>query len=271
MLFSKLAYAQTGEVQQTDPDSSGVISTSLLPTTVPLLLFDDSKEKEEKKAKKKKAKKNIYFGVKTKKGYTRKNIRNQEMVEFFHYTDEPKKSDPYIRDIYWYDPQERSVKDRDYIEGKGYLLHGPYERVVNEKVVESGMFYYGKKHKTWMLFDSQTVLQDKNHFDEGWPRESRVKYFDSSSKDIKEIIPVQYGLEEGNYFHFYQDKQIAVTGEYQFGEKVGLWTEYWDNNNTKAVRKREIQYQEAAYSKNFRPYIRAEWDKDGNLIYRKDS
>ena len=86
----------------------------------------------------------------------------------------------------------------------------------------------------------------------------------------KKIIPVQYGLEEGYFFHFYEDQQIAVTGEYQFGQKVGLWTEYWDTNNARAIRKREIQYQEEPYMDDFRPYIRAEWDKDGNLIYRSE-
>ncbi|MEP0714030.1 hypothetical protein [Algoriphagus sp.] len=272
LLLSKFTFAQKEEAKtQSDPDSSGVVNSRLLPTTMPLLLFDDSKEKEEKKEKKKKARKNEWFGIKTRKGYTRREIRGQVIFEQFNYTDATRRPDPYIRDVYWFDPQEKSVKSKEYEVGKGYLLHGPYERLVNEVVVESGMYYYGTKHKTWMLYDSNNILQDKNHYAEGWPRESRTRYFDQSTKTIQEIIPVQYGLEEGNYFYFYEDKQIAVTGEYQYGEKVGLWTEYWDTNNTKAIRKREIQYQETAYTKNFRPYIRAEWDKDGNLVYRKDN
>ena len=198
-------------------------------------------------------------------------IRGQQILENFNYTEADRQPDPYIRDIYWFDPQEKSIKTEEYQTGKGYLLHGPYERVIDEIVVENGMYYYGTKHKTWMLYDSKNILLDKNHFTEGWPRESKTRYFDQTKKNIQEIIPVQYGLEEGNYFYFYEDKQVAVTGEYQYGEKVGLWTEYWDTNNTKAIRKREVQYQETAYTKNFRPYIRAEWDKDGNLVYRKDN
>jgi antitoxin component YwqK of YwqJK toxin-antitoxin module len=270
-LLSQVILAQDIDLKpKTDPDSSGIVDTSLLPTSMPLLLFDDSKEKEEKKAKKKKAKKNIWFGLKTKKGYTRREIRDTQIFEFFNYTDGSRTPDPYIRDIYWFDSSERTIKKENYLVGKGYLLHGPYERVINEEVVEKGMYYYGTKHKTWMLFDSDNVLQDKNHFAEGWPRESRIKYHNRTTNVIEEIVPVQYSLEEGNYYYFYEDSQVAVTGEYEFGEKVGLWTEYWDNNNTKAIRKREVQYQEQAYTKNFRPYIRAEWDKDGNLVYRKD-
>lgn len=254
--------------EKTDPDSTGVVDKSILPTTMPLLLFDDSKEKEEKKEKKKKARKNIWFGIKTKKGFIRENIRGQEIYHIFNYTDATRQPDPYIRDVYWFDQGERSIRSSGFVPGSGHLLHGPYERQVNEVVVESGMFYYGTKHSTWMLFDAQNVLQDKNHYEEGWPRESRVTYYNRSSKTIEKIIPVQYGLEEGNFYHFYEDRQVAVTGEYQYGEKVGLWTEYWDTGNTKAIRKREIQYQEEPFNDDFKPYIRAEWDDEGNLIYR---
>lgn len=270
--LARFSFAQKNDTdKKTDPDSSGVVSSALLPTVAPLLLFDETKEKEEKKEKKKKARKNIWFGIKTMKGYTRRTIRGQEYLEFFNYTDAADwKPNPYIRDVYWFDPKERAVRNEGFTPGQGYLLHGPYERLVNETVVESGMFYYGMKHKTWMVFDDRSVLQDKAHFSEGWPRESRVNYYNETSKSVQEIIPVQYGLEEGNYFYFYDNQQIAVTGEYKYGEKVGLWTEYWDTKNTKAIRKREIQYQEAPYTKNFRPYIRAEWDKEGNLLYRRD-
>lgn len=269
LLLSKVAWTQNND-SNTDPDSSGVVNSSLLPTTMPLLLFDENKEKEEKKEKKKKERKNIWFGIKTRRGYAKREIRGQEIYEYFNYTEDSRRLDPYIRDVYWFDTQERSIRTSGYEAGKGYLLHGPYERTINETVVESGMFYYGTKHKTWMLFDSNNVLQDKNHYTEGWPKESRISYYESSSRTVEEIIPIQYGLEEGNYFYFYDDKQVAVTGEYQYGEKVGLWTEYWDTGNTKAIRKREIQYQDEPYTKNFRPYIRAEWDKDGNLVYRKE-
>lgn len=268
----KISFAQKNDSEKkTDPDSTGVVNSVLFPSVAPLLLFDEEKDKEEKKEKKKKARKNIWFGIKTQRGYTRREMRGQSYFEYFNYTDVDRNPDPYIRDVYWYDTKDKSIKTSGYTKESGYLLHGPYERIVNETVVESGMFYYGTKHKTWMLFDDQNVLQDKNHFSEGWPQESRISYYNQASKSIEEIIPIQYSLEEGNYFYFHENQQIAVTGEYQFGEKVGLWTEYWDTKNSQAIRKREIQYQEAPYSKNFRPYIRAEWDKDGNLIYRKEN
>jgi antitoxin component YwqK of YwqJK toxin-antitoxin module len=273
LLLSKFTLAQkavTTKENTVDPDSIGMVDASLLPTTMPLLLFDDEKEKTAKKEKKKKAKKNIWFGIKTQKSFTKRELRGQTYYEFFNFTIATREPNPYIRDVYWYDSKDKSIKTKGYTPGTGYLLHGPYERTVNDEIVESGMFYYGTKHKTWMLFDDQNILQDKTHFDEGWPKEAKISFFDPTTRAIEQIIPVQYGLEEGNFFHFYESEQVAVTGEYKFGEKVGLWTEYWDNKNTKAIRKREIQYQEEPYTRNFRPFIRAEWDKDGNLIYRNE-
>lgn len=259
-----------GMDQKVKEDSTGLVSSSLLPTVSPLLLFDEQKVKEAKKEKKKNARKNTYFGIKTQKGMTRKSLRGQEYLELFHYTNASWKSNPFLRDRYWYDSKERSIRTQGFVEGVGYLLHGPYQRLVNQQVVERGMFYYGTKHQTWLTYDGEDVLQDKAHFEEGWPKESRITYFNSSTKAIEKLIPVQYGLEEGNFFHFYENQQVAVTGEYRFGQKVGIWTEYWNTNNTQAIRKREIQYQEKPYTKDFRPYIRAEWDKEGKLIYRKD-
>jgi len=138
LLFAsgKFAFAQKDESEKSDPDSSGVVNSALLPSVAPLLLFDEEKEKEEKKEKKKKARKNIFFGIKTQRAMTRRELRGQSYYEYFHYTDEDRTPDPYIRDIYWFDPKERSVKTTGYTKEYGYLLHGPYERLVNETVVE---------------------------------------------------------------------------------------------------------------------------------------
>lgn len=251
-----------------DPDSSGVVSNKLLPTTSPLLLFDDQSKKEKKKKDKKKAKKNIYFGERTKKGRIRQNLRDQVQYTLFNYTNNKNIIDPYIRDIYWYDQKDRMIRTKDFDPSKGVLLHGPYEKYINETVVEKGMYYYGTKHGTWLTFDTRSVLTDKSHYVEGWPKDSRTTYYDGNNQAIEKLTPIEYELKEGNFYHFYQNGQVAVIGEFQYGEKVGLWTEYWDTKNKTAIRKREIQYQEKPFTKNFRPFIRAEWDKDGNLIYR---
>ena len=267
--FQMGAFAQKkSDEALVDPDSSGVVANKLLPTTSPLLLFDEQSKKDKKKKEKKKVRKNIYFGEKTRKGRTRQALRDQVQYTIFNYTLEQKTVDPYIRDIYWFDQKDKLVRSKDFDASKGVLLHGPYEKYLNETVIEKGMFYYGTKHGTWLTFDAKSVLIDKGHYYEGWPKDSRTTYYDESNKEIEKITPVEYELKEGNFYHFYENGQAAVIGEFKYGEKVGIWTEYWDTKNTTAIRKREIQYQEEPFTKNFRPYIRAEWDKEGNLIYR---
>jgi antitoxin component YwqK of YwqJK toxin-antitoxin module len=267
----RVSFAQKDKKeQQTDPDSSGVVTDRFLPTSAPMLLFEDLNKTDKKKEQKKKAKKNIYFGVKTKKGYTKQNIRESVQYEVFNYTTETRSVDPYIRDIYWIDNRDKVIRSQNFDPARGFLLHGPYQREVGEVVVEKGYYFFGTKHGTWLKFDNKSVLLDKLHYSEGWPKDSKVTYYNREKRQIEKLIPVEYELMEGNFFHFHEDGQVAVTGEYHFGEKVGLWTEYWNVKNS-AVRKREIQYQSEPFTKNFRPYIRAEWDKDGNLIYRREN
>lgn len=265
-------WAQDSEAETTDPDSSGVVTNRLLPTSTPILLFADREEeaKQKKKEKKKKERKNVYFGEKTKRNMIRSSFREQVTVQLFHTTTRTQQVDPYIRDVYWYDTRNRAIKNRSFDPTKGYLLHGPYEKRINDVVVETGMYYFGTKHGRWMSFDGKSVLLNKSHFFQGWPKESRITYYNRERKEIEKLTPIEYDLMEGNFFHFYQSGQVAVTGEYHYGERVGLWTEYWEAKGDQLVRKREIQYQPQPFTRNFKPFIRAEWDKEGNLVYRND-
>lgn len=275
LIFGQFCKAQEEKKQgeeTTDPDSSGVVRDVLTPTSTPILLFTTVEEEEgEKKKKKKKIRKNEFFGERTQRGLIKQSFRDQNHIQSFHYTQKTQEVDPYIRDIYWYDKKERVIKTKGFNPSNGYLLHGPYEKTIDEDLVESGMYYYGTKHGRWMTYTGKNILKDKSNFNEGWPKASRITYYNRAEQKIEKLTPVEYDLEEGNFYHFYENGKIAVIGEYKYGEKVGLWTEYWENTGDQLIRKREIQFQEQPFTKGFRPYIRAEWDKEGNLVYRKDA
>lgn len=254
----------------TNHDSSGVVVDKLLPTTAPILLFDDEKRKEEKKKKKKKRNKNVYFGEKTRKGFIRTGIKGKTQYQLFHYTTRNKQVDPYIRDIYWLDTEDKVIRTSGFDPSKGYLLHGPYERRIDDAVVETGMYYFGTKHDRWMTFNSKNILISKSHYYEGWPKDSRISYYNQQNQQLEKVVPIEYDLREGYFYHFYENGQLAVKGEFHYGEKVGLWTEYWNTQGEKIIRKREIQYQEEPFTKNFKPYIKSEWNKEGTLIYQNE-
>lgn len=120
LFFPFISYAQ--DDPEKDKEEMFTIST---PITIDL----GEKEEEEHERKEKKPKKNVYYGLKTKKGFTRKGAGSNSTLELFNYLKTPVKPDPYVRDIYYYDFERKQIrKTRDYDPQKGVLLHGPYSK-----------------------------------------------------------------------------------------------------------------------------------------------
>ncbi|MFY0628379.1 MAG: hypothetical protein JXR07_18935 [Reichenbachiella sp.] len=227
--------------------------------------LDAEDEDEEIELKKKKPKKNVFYGKKTRKGFTRTGYGEKATLELFRYLKVYEDPVPYVRDVYWYDfGKKKIVKSRKIDKGNAGILHGPYERKRGDVVIESGIYFMGVKHGRWMKWDRHDILIEKEKYYKGWPKESMVAYHDRKTRKIEEIIPVHYGEKEGNYYAFHKSGNLAATGEFQFDNKVGLWREFYDIRNR---RKREIIYSEDPFDKTFRPYIIREWDNRGKLIY----
>ena len=79
----------------------------------------------------------------------------------------------------------------------------------------------------------------------------------------KEVIPIEYGMKEGDYYLFSENGMVKLKGEYENGVRVGKWTEYFDKSERKL---REIQYQEDPYADVTEPVITKEWNEKGNVI-----
>ncbi|MEM6734918.1 MAG: hypothetical protein AAF620_02495 [Bacteroidota bacterium] len=235
----------------------------------PLTLDLEAEEKVESgidpvKHKKKKKKKNVFFGMKTRKGFTR-TIRGQEILwEQFHVLKEYQGPPEYARDFYWFDMRKRVIKNSLKVDQKvAAVLHGPYRKLLGEQVVEEGWYFKGMKHRRWVRFNRHDILQDKTYWWKGWPQESRLAYYDFEKTKLKEVIPVHYGEKNGEYWAFHENGTIAVKGEYKFGHRIGLWREYYDGRRIK----REVVYPEDPFNFEFNPYILREWDRKGSLIY----
>lgn len=246
-------------------------STFSLVRKAPLTIDMEEEEDENEeliKEKKKKRKKNVFYGMKTKKGFTRRGVGNRITLELFHYLKDPVKTDPYVPVVYWYDKKDREVKvTRSFNPKKGYLLHGPYKKVYNEQVIEKGIFYKGLKHGRWTKYTNDDILTDKRKYDKGWPKEAILSYYDDDQKKLKEVLPIVYEEKNGDYYYFHENGEIAIRGEYEEGKKVGEWTEYYPFYNRK---KKEIQYPNDPYDPKFEPFIKREWNKRGKLVYEKE-
>lgn len=230
--------------------------------------FEEEEEKEEPKKKKKKVKKKVFYGIKTRKGFTRKGQGNRVTYELFYVLKRQEKPQTFVRDIYWYDYTRKEVRKTERFDPeKGVLLHGPYEKRLGDVLLEKGIFYKGTKHGRWMYYNRDSTLANKEKYFRGWPKESVVSYYDAERKKMKEITPIEWGEKDGYYYRFFENGQVAISGEYRWDTKIGDWTEYYPNKR----RKRIIAYPDKPFEGTFYPYIKVEWNEKGKQIYRNNS
>jgi antitoxin component YwqK of YwqJK toxin-antitoxin module len=245
--------------QETEPqDERFTIDT-------PVTLDFDKEEEEAKPKKKKKVKKKVYYGIKTKKAFTRKGYGERVTYELFYVLKKPQKPETFVRDLYWYDYTRKEIRKTEKFDPeKGVLLHGPYEKRMGEVVLQKGIFYKGTKHGRWLEYNRDSVLLNKEKYFRGWPKESLVSYYDPTErKKMKEITPIEYGEKDGYYYRFYENGQMAISGEYRWDQKIGDWIEYYPNKR----RKKIISYPKEPFKDTMRPYIKAEWNEKGKQIY----
>ena len=215
--------------------------------------------------KKKKTRRNVFYGYKSKRGFTKSGFGSNATIEIFYYLKKWAEPDPYVPEIYWYDFRRKKIRNSGTIDKKyGRILNGPYKKIQGDQLLEEGQFYVGAKNGRWVSLNRNDILMDKRKYYHGWPKESMVKYYDEDRKKLKEVIPVVNGEIEGDYYFFYENGQIAVRGHYENGVKTGIWTEYYENRRR---IKKQIQYYQNPYDRNFTPYTLKEWDPTGKLIY----
>ena len=229
------------------------------------LLELDEKTSEPIVTKKKKPKKKTFYGIKTRKSYTRKGFGDKTITELFYVLKKPSVPTAFVRDIYWYDYTRKEIRRTgNFDPNKGVLIHGPYKKMQGTVLLEEGIFYKGAKHGRWMRYNRQDILDDKEKYYKGWPKESLVTYYDAvEHKKVKEMIPIAIDEREGFYFLFHENGKIAVTGEYKWNEKVGDWIENYPNGK----RKKIVSYPKEPFEKEIRPFVRKEWDEKGKEIF----
>lgn len=235
------------------------------------LTLDLKDEKEEGiepvKQKKKKKKRKVFFGIKTRKGFTRTGFGNSVVTELFYtlkvYEDPPQ----YAQDFYWYNTKTKEINNSLRInKERAQVLHGPYKKMIGDVVIEEGWFYKGMKHKRWVRFNKYDILKEKVYWWKGWPQESRLAYYDFKKTQLKEVIPVHFGEKNGEYWAFHKDGSMAVKGQYTFNHRTGTWREFYDDRRIK----REVIYPDDPFNFEFAPTILREWDEKGTLIYDRE-
>ena len=265
ILLSLFILAGALHAQDKKDEPFGVEGQFTFETERPYKLLElDERTEEPIVTKKKKPKKKVYYGIKTKKLYTRRGTGEKVVTEQFYILKKHEPPPLYVKDIYWYDYKRKEIRKTEKFDpAKGVLLHGPYQRLQGSVLLEEGIYFKGAKHGRWMRYNRDNLLEDKEKYYKGWPKESMVSYYDPERKRVKELIPVEYGEREGNYFMFHENGTLAVQGEYRFNYKVGEWIENYPNGK----RKKIINYGADPFDRDRKPYVRREWDENGKETY----
>lgn len=233
-------------------------------TPLTIDLEEEEKEVLEEPKEKEKKKRNVFFGVKTKRHFARSGYGSQVVYETFHYLKKFQGPPKYAREFYWYNYRLKKIVNSLNVDPKNAaVLHGPYQKIMGEQVLEEGFFFKGQKHLRWVKFTKNDILVDKKYYYRGWPEESRLAYYDFERSKIREVVPIHYDEKEGEFWAFHKNGRVAVKGQYKHNYKIGLWREYYYNGRLK----REVAYPEAPFNDEFSPFIKREWDERGQVIY----
>ena len=231
---------------------------------------DEDKEAQ-RKAKKKK--KNVFLGEKTKRAFTKTGPKGRnQIIEVFYFLKYPKTISDYAPAHYYYDTKKHKILKLAAVEEDEptlKILHGPYKKLQNNKVLETGYYALGTRHLRWERFDKNGVLLTKTHYEMGFPRDANVSYYGEDRAKINEVVPYVNGKLEGDYAKFNVNGQPEWRGQFENGRRVGVWTNFWGAK--KNYRHYEFKYPESGYDPEVtEPELLREFSRNAKLVYDKE-
>ncbi|GAC1370502.1 MAG: hypothetical protein NVSMB30_09220 [Hymenobacter sp.] len=222
--------------------------------------------------KSKKKKKNVFLGERVKRAFAKSGPKGRnQTVEVFYYLKYPQPLNTYAPAHYYYDTKKHKILKLAAVEEDAptlKILHGPYKKLQNNKVLETGFYALGTRHLRWERFDKNGVLLTKIHYEMGFPRDANVSYYGNDRSLIDEVVPYVNGKLEGDYAKFLINGQPDWRGQFENGRKVGVWTKFWGFRNR---RRYEYQYAESGYEPEVaEPELIREYNRNAVLIYDKE-
>jgi antitoxin component YwqK of YwqJK toxin-antitoxin module len=230
-----------------------------------------AKDLEKAAQRKKPVKKKLFLGERTKKGFIKSGPKGRnQIVEVFYYLKNFKQPDPMAPAAFYFSPKKhklyKATGELDPTTDK--VLHGPYKKMQNNKVLESGYFAYGTRHLRWEKFDIKGTLLTKTHYEMGFPRDANISYYDAGRTMPREVVPYVNGKLEGDYVKYRNDGRREWTGKFENGRRVGEWTNYGDY---KKYPHYVYAYGESGYEPEVEePELIREYSHGGSIIYDKE-
>ena len=231
-----------------------------------------AKEAEKDAQRKPKKKKKVFLGEKIKRAYTKSGPKGKnQIIEVFYFLKYPLQVNAYAPAHYYYDTKKHKILKLAAVEEDATtlkILHGPYKKLQNNKVLETGFYALGTRHLRWEKFDKNGVLLTKTHYEMGFPRDANVSYYGQDRSLIDEVVPYVNGKLEGDYAKFLINGQPDWRGQFENGRRVGVWTKFW---GFRGRRRYEYQYAESGYDPEVtEPELIREYNRNAVLIYDKE-
>ncbi|KXX68616.1 hypothetical protein AVL50_22935 [Flammeovirga sp. SJP92] len=271
-IYAQNEYDEEGEEIKPKPM---VVEMDSIDEDAPTIELNPGAPEEQAQIKKKKKKKrNIFWGIKTKKQYTRSSDKGKAVFELFFVLPEYEAPNPYAPLKYYYNAKDRKIERKSTSNSKyGIPLHGSYVKIVEKDTVTTGFFYKGLLTGRWVWYGKDKTIKDKKFYYMGFPKDAEITYYDSKQTKVKEVTPYQHGELNGIYQSFYESGRKKVVGSYKYGYKIGDWTEYYDamDKRGRQRRKKLTQYRNKnnVYRKDYAgPKVKYEWDKNGKVTHK---
>ena len=236
------------------------------------VIYKDTLASDKKVARKKKIPKKTFFGYKTRKAFTKLRKGRNLTLELFFVLKKPADPGPYVQQLYWFNRKKRKVMVGPIPEKEkmnAVIMHGPYKKIVNRFIIEEGQFFLGSKHGRWETYQTgeESILADKKKYYKGFPKDAEITYYDAERTKTKEVLPMEDGRYQGDYYFFSPEGILLTSGKYEHGVRIGIWKDFYDNKKRKI--KRNTQYPESAFVEQFEPFTLQEYDEKGFATYDK--
>ncbi len=231
-----------------------------------------AKDKEKDAQRKPSKRKKLFLGERIKRGFAKSGPKGRnQVIEVFYYLKYFRQPNLQAPGRYYYDSQKHKIfkAAAGELDPSAKVLHGPYKKMQNNKVLETGFYALGTKHLRWERYDKNGVLLSKTHFEMGFPRDANITYYDASHTMLQEVVPYVNGKLEGDYVRFTAIGQREWTGQFENGRRVGTWTNYWPVK--KNFRHYEYQYPDSGYDPEVtEPELLKEFTRNGAAVYDKE-
>ena len=230
-----------------------------------------AKEKEKEAQRKPKKKKKLFLGERIKRAYVKSGAKGRnQVIEVFYYLRYFQQPNAYAPARYYYNSKKRKIfkASGELDPAADKILHGPYKKMQNNKVLETGFYSLGTKHLRWERFDKNGILLTKIHYEQGFPRDANISYYGNDRGLINEVVPYVNGKLEGEYAKFLIDGQREWQGQFENNRRVGEWTNYYGFKNR---RHYIYQYPESGYDPEVtEPELLRQYNRGGIVVFDKE-